>query len=143
MLTGVPETGLWTLCHRSPAARKGVLDDPRAIALVEALDHPFEERFGGGETATWQALRVRAFDNEIRRVLHAKPDATVVALGEVWRRSSGAWTMAVSAGSRSNCRSRSHCAARSCPAGRRSPRPRSTRTPGPGRSPTWSPRRAC
>jgi O-methyltransferase involved in polyketide biosynthesis len=81
-LTGVPETALWTLYHRAIAARRGVLNDPRAIELVEQLDYPFQERFGGGETATWQGLRVRAFDNEIRRFLARKPDATVVALGE-------------------------------------------------------------
>jgi O-methyltransferase involved in polyketide biosynthesis len=82
VLTGVPETALWTLYHRSLAARQGVLDDPKALELVEAIDYPFQERFGGGETATWQGLRVRAFDTEIRKVLHRKPDATVVALGE-------------------------------------------------------------
>ncbi|WP_053227773.1 class I SAM-dependent methyltransferase [Solirubrobacter soli] len=82
MLGGVPETALWTLYHRSLAARQGVLDDPKAIELVDEIDYPFKARFGGGETATWQGLRVRAFDNEIRRVLHDKPDATVVALGE-------------------------------------------------------------
>jgi len=81
-LTGVPETALWTLYHRSLAARQGVLEDPKAIELVEQIDYPFAERFGGGETATWQGLRVRAFDNEIRTVLRDKPDATVVALGE-------------------------------------------------------------
>ena len=81
-LTGVPETALWTLYHRSLAARQGVLDDPKALELVERIDYPFQERFGGGETATWQGLRMRAFDNEIRRFLHARPDATVVALGE-------------------------------------------------------------
>jgi O-methyltransferase involved in polyketide biosynthesis len=81
-LSGVPETALWTLYHRSLAARQGVLDDPKAIELVERLDYPFAERFGGGETATWQGLRVRAFDNEIRKVLRHTPDATVVALGE-------------------------------------------------------------
>jgi O-methyltransferase involved in polyketide biosynthesis len=82
MLTGVPETALWTLYHRSLAARQGVLDDPKALELVEQIDYPFAERFGGGETATWQGLRVRTFDNEIRKVLRDKPDATVVALGE-------------------------------------------------------------
>jgi leucine carboxyl methyltransferase len=82
MLSGVPETALWTLYHRALAARKGVLEDPRAIELVERIDHPFKERFGGGQLAAWQGLRVRAFDDEIRRLIRAKPDATVVALGE-------------------------------------------------------------
>jgi len=82
MLSGVPETALWTLYHRALAARQGVLDDPKALELVERIDHPFAERFGGGELAPWQGLRVRAFDREIRRFLHTRPDATVVALGE-------------------------------------------------------------
>src|SRR4051812_9775241 len=82
MLSGVPETALWTLYHRAIAARKGVLDDPKAIELVDRIDHPFQERFGNGELAAWQGLRVRAFDNEIRRFIAANPDATVVALGE-------------------------------------------------------------
>jgi O-methyltransferase involved in polyketide biosynthesis len=82
VLSGVPETALWTLYHRALAASKGVLEDPKAIELVDRIDHPFEERFGGGELAAWQGLRVRAFDNEIRRFIQSKPDATVVALGE-------------------------------------------------------------
>ncbi|MDA0167211.1 class I SAM-dependent methyltransferase [Solirubrobacter ginsenosidimutans] len=82
MLSGVPETALWTLYHRAIAARNGVLDDPKAIELVERIDHPFQERFGDGELAAWQGLRVRAFDNEIRRFITAHPDATVIALGE-------------------------------------------------------------
>jgi O-methyltransferase involved in polyketide biosynthesis len=82
VLSGVPETALWTLYHRALAARKGVLEDPRAIELVDRIDHPFNERFGGGELAAWQGLRVRAFDNEIRRFIRHTPDATVVALGE-------------------------------------------------------------
>jgi O-methyltransferase involved in polyketide biosynthesis len=81
-LTGVPETALWTLYHRALAAGQGVLEDPKAIELVDRIDHPFRERFGGGELAPWQGLRVRAFDREIRRVLREEPDATVVALGE-------------------------------------------------------------
>jgi hypothetical protein len=59
-----------------------VLEDPKAIELVDRIDHPFRERFGGGELAAWQGLRVRAFDNEIRRFIQRTPDATVVALGE-------------------------------------------------------------
>jgi O-methyltransferase involved in polyketide biosynthesis len=82
MLSGVPETALWTLYHRALAARKGVLEDPKAIELVERIDHPFEERFGGRGLAAWQGLRVLAFDDEIRRFLAQRPDATVVALGE-------------------------------------------------------------
>ena len=82
-LQGVPETLLWNLYHRAAEARRpgGVLDDPRAVALVEAIDYPFE-RFGEPRMAQWHALRVLTFDREIRRFLGAHPGGTVVALGE-------------------------------------------------------------
>jgi len=83
-LQGVPETLLWTLYHRALEARRpdAVLRDPLAVELVERIDYPFEERFGAGRLAQWQALRVRAFDGEIRRFLVSHPGGTVVALGE-------------------------------------------------------------
>jgi O-methyltransferase involved in polyketide biosynthesis len=85
-LGGVPETLLWTLYHRSIEARRpdAILADPRAVALVDAIDYPFADRFGGREGALsqWQALRVRTFDREVRRFLAAYPDGTVVVLGE-------------------------------------------------------------
>jgi len=85
-LEGVPETLLWTLYHRAIEARRpdAVLDDPKAVELVDAIDYPFEERFGSGEggRSQWQALRVRCFDLEVERFLAAHPDGTVVALGE-------------------------------------------------------------
>jgi O-methyltransferase involved in polyketide biosynthesis len=76
---------LWTLWHRAVEARRpdAVLDDPRAVELVEEIEYPFAERFG--ETALiaqWQALRVLRFDQEVRRFLAANPAGTVVALGE-------------------------------------------------------------
>ena len=62
-LEGVPETLLWTLYHRALEARRAdaVLDDPKAVELVDAIDYPFEEHFGAGAggQAQWQALRVR------------------------------------------------------------------------------------
>ena len=91
-LTGVPETMLWTLYHRALEARRpdALLHDPLAVELVERIDYPFAERFGRGGLAQWQALRVRAFDREVRRFLAAHPGGTVVALGEgletqLWR----------------------------------------------------------
>ncbi|HET6508614.1 MAG TPA: class I SAM-dependent methyltransferase [Baekduia sp.] len=82
---GIPGTALWTLWHRALEARRpgGVLDDPRAIELVEAIDYPFAERFGEvGAFGQWQALRVLRFDEEVRRFAAARPGGTVVALGE-------------------------------------------------------------
>jgi O-methyltransferase involved in polyketide biosynthesis len=81
---GVPETLLWRLYHRAVEARRSdaVLEDRKAIELVERIDYPFEERFGRGQLGQWQALRVRCFDREIRRFLATHPAGTVVALGE-------------------------------------------------------------
>jgi O-methyltransferase involved in polyketide biosynthesis len=83
-LDGIPETALWTLYMRaSEAARPdSVIDDPQAVSLLERIDFPFEERFGAPRMGQWQALRARAFDDEIARFLAAHPDGTVVALGE-------------------------------------------------------------
>ncbi|NUS09984.1 MAG: class I SAM-dependent methyltransferase [Streptomyces sp.] len=83
-LEGVPETLLWNLYQRSlEAARPGrrVLDDPRAVELVERIDYPFT-RMGSGAMAQWHALRVACLDGEVRRFLAAHPGGTVVALGE-------------------------------------------------------------
>jgi O-methyltransferase involved in polyketide biosynthesis len=95
-LGGVPETLLWTLYHRSVEARRpdAVLQDPKAIELVERIGYPFEQRFGAGGLGQWQALRARCFDREVQRFLARHPDGTVVALGEgletqFWRLDNG------------------------------------------------------
>ncbi|GLY72012.1 class I SAM-dependent methyltransferase [Actinoallomurus iriomotensis] len=82
-LTGVPQTLLWNLYHRAAEARRpdGLLDDPRAVELVDAIDFPFE-RFGEPAMAQWHALRVLCFDRAVRRFMTAHPGGTVVALGE-------------------------------------------------------------
>jgi O-methyltransferase involved in polyketide biosynthesis len=61
-----------------------VLRDPKAVELVDAIDYPFEERFGVGHPrqAQGQALRVLCFDQEIRRFLSVHPEGMVIALGE-------------------------------------------------------------
>lgn len=86
VLDAVPETLLWNLYHRAAEARRPdtVLPDPRAVELVDAIDFPFEERFGPATPALaqWQALRAACFDREVRRFLSRHPDGTVVALGE-------------------------------------------------------------
>ena len=71
------------------------MTDPLAVELVDRLDYPFAERFGGGELGQWQALRAARFDREVRRFLRANPGGTVVALGEgletqFWRVDDGA-----------------------------------------------------
>ncbi|MGV9933860.1 class I SAM-dependent methyltransferase [Streptomyces olivaceoviridis] len=85
-LEGVPETLLWNLHQRAYEARQPhpVLDDPKAIELVERIDYPFEERFGTPSPllAQGQALRVRTFDDAVRAFLREHPRGTVVALAE-------------------------------------------------------------
>jgi O-methyltransferase involved in polyketide biosynthesis len=83
-LQGVPETLLWNLYHRAAEARRprrSLLADPRAVELVDRIDYPFE-KFGGTAMAQWHALRVRAFDDEVRRFAAEHPGGLVVALGE-------------------------------------------------------------
>jgi O-methyltransferase involved in polyketide biosynthesis len=85
-LGAVPETLLWTLYHRAAEARRpdAVIHDPWAVELVDALDVPFEQRFGRAPEAIaqWQALRALCFDRVIARFLARNPGASVVALGE-------------------------------------------------------------
>lgn len=83
-LGGVPETLLWTLYHRAAEARRrdSVIEDPKAVELVDAIDYPFEERFGRAAFGQWQALRARGFDGQVRRFLAERPNGAVVALGE-------------------------------------------------------------
>jgi O-methyltransferase involved in polyketide biosynthesis len=83
-LAGVPETLLWNLYQRAGEARRpdGVLDDPRAVDLVDRLDYPFEDRFGPAGLVQWQALRSRTFDRAVRDFAAANPGGTVVSLGE-------------------------------------------------------------
>ncbi|GHD36114.1 putative O-methyltransferase OMT [Streptomyces mirabilis] len=86
VLDGVGETALWTLYHRSLAARDPAcgLADPKALELVQALDHPFTRRFGTDNRgwARGTAVRARCYDREMRAFLARHPRGTVVCLGE-------------------------------------------------------------
>lgn len=81
-LGGIPETLLWPLhCRAGEARRAGTaLPDPRAVALVDAVDYPFEQRFGRPHASL--ALRAACFDEQVRDFLRAHPDGSVVSLGE-------------------------------------------------------------
>jgi O-methyltransferase involved in polyketide biosynthesis len=89
---------LLTLWLRACEARRpdAVIDDPRAVELVEAIDFPFVQRFGTdtGVSGQWQALRSRVFDDAVRRFQAVCPGGTVVALGDglettFWRTDDG------------------------------------------------------
>jgi O-methyltransferase involved in polyketide biosynthesis len=97
-LGGVPETMLLTLYLRACEAGRAdaVIDDPRAVELVDTIDFPFAERFGTdtGLSGQWQALRSRVFDAAVRRFQEGCPGGTVVALGDglettFWRTDDG------------------------------------------------------
>lgn len=86
-LSGVPETLLWTLYHRAIETQhpQSLFEDPKALELVDAIDYPFEERFGGERQASLaqaQGLRTRRFDQQVEGFLQAYPDGVVAALGE-------------------------------------------------------------
>ena len=80
-LPEIPETSLWNLGRRAVAARtrRPLLEDPRAVEIVDRLDYDFADASRG---AGWHAVRVVTFDTAIRRFLARYPSGTVVALGE-------------------------------------------------------------
>ncbi|OBK13865.1 class I SAM-dependent methyltransferase [Mycobacterium asiaticum] len=80
-LTGVSETALLTLNARASEARRpdAIIEDPMAVALVDAIDFDFAKF---GRTGQDIALRARAFDKAAESYLRAHPSATVVALAE-------------------------------------------------------------
>ncbi|OBI85543.1 class I SAM-dependent methyltransferase [Mycobacterium asiaticum] len=80
-LTGVSETALLTLNARASEARRpdAIIEDPMAVALVDAIDFDFAKF---GRTGQDIALRARAFDSEAQAYLSDHPSATVVALAE-------------------------------------------------------------
>lgn len=81
MLTGVSETALLTLRSRAREARRPdrIIDDPMAVALLDAIDFDFDKF---GPTRQDMAVRALAFDTHTRRYLDRHPDATVVAVAE-------------------------------------------------------------
>lgn len=81
-LSGVPETLLWTLYNRAAEARRpdGVLRDPDAVRICDALDYDYRRHFGAPEGA--HAMRAAAIDRVLRSWLERHPDGFVVSLGE-------------------------------------------------------------
>lgn len=81
-LTGVPETMLWTLHNRAGEALRpdAILDDPRAIAIYQAIDYDYAARFGPAEPS--HAVRAVVFDEQVSAFLQRHPDGVVINLGE-------------------------------------------------------------
>ena len=80
-LGAVQETMLITLYGRAQAARDGgaLLDDPRAVDIVQALDYDFR-RFAG-QAPLGAVLRTRMLDDMVRAFLTYSPRSTVVEIG--------------------------------------------------------------
>ncbi|MEO3756526.1 class I SAM-dependent methyltransferase [Streptomyces sp. B6B3] len=81
-LGGVQETLLVPLWARAVETRKrrGVLSDPRAVELVEALDYDFSP-FDDPKVVLGSNLRTLVFDAWVRRFLDEHPGGTVVEIG--------------------------------------------------------------
>jgi O-methyltransferase involved in polyketide biosynthesis len=81
-LGAVQETMLITLYARALAARSGgaLLDDPRAVDIVQALDYDFR-RFTDEARGLGAVLRTRVLDEMVRAFLVHVPRATVVEIG--------------------------------------------------------------
>ncbi|HEX9449764.1 MAG TPA: class I SAM-dependent methyltransferase [Dongiaceae bacterium] len=81
-LTGVPETMLWTLHNRASEAKKpkGLIRDPEAVRIYEALDYDYERFFGKAEGS--HAVRAVEMDAVLRAWLVRHPDGYIVSLGE-------------------------------------------------------------
>lgn len=80
VLTGVPETLLWTLRNRAVESARPDSDyhDPLAERLYQQIRH----HYGFGKPSQSHPLRALAFDGIIRTFLAEHPAGTVVALGE-------------------------------------------------------------
>lgn len=81
-LNGVAETAMWTLYTRANEAQRldGVLKDPQCVELFEAIDYPFENKFGRDQTGL-HGEKSRVFDTVVRKWLTENPSGTVVELG--------------------------------------------------------------
>ncbi|MGP3968618.1 class I SAM-dependent methyltransferase [Streptomyces sp. 6N223] len=81
-LGAVEETLLITLYGRAVETRdqNGLLDDPAAVAMVEAIDYDFA-KFDGKPSLPRACLRTLTFDHWVRAFLAEHPAGTVVEVG--------------------------------------------------------------
>ncbi|WP_342310536.1 class I SAM-dependent methyltransferase [Burkholderia pyrrocinia] len=81
ILTGVPQTMLWTLHNRATEALRpdGWLLDPDAIRLYRSIHYDYDRYFGRPDAS--HATRSAMFDDALRPWLAAHPGGTVVELG--------------------------------------------------------------
>lgn len=82
LLGAVQETLLVPLYGRAVFTRQhpALIDDPRAVEMVEAIDYDFS-RFDGTMSLVGSVFRTRIFDRWIARWLADNPTGTVVEIG--------------------------------------------------------------
>ncbi|MEV0220019.1 class I SAM-dependent methyltransferase [Streptomyces sp. NPDC050704] len=81
-LGDIQETLLIPLYGRAVETRKrrGMLNDPRAVEMVDALDYDFS-RFDGAKSLLGASLRTLIFDQWVSDFMERHPSGTVVELG--------------------------------------------------------------
>ncbi len=82
-LSRVQETLLMPLCARATQTRRrlGILNDPKAVEIVEALDYDFSKFKNSPQTQVGCVLRTLQFDVWVKDFLARHPSATVVEVG--------------------------------------------------------------
>jgi len=77
----VQETLLVPLLGRAmETRRKGLVNDPKAVEIVERLDYDFD-KWRGGRSVVGATIRTRMFDEVVQRFLSKHPEGTIVELG--------------------------------------------------------------
>ncbi|MEM1022996.1 MAG: class I SAM-dependent methyltransferase [Myxococcota bacterium] len=81
-LGAVQETLLVPLLGRAEQTRQrtGLIDDPKAVEIVESLDYDFS-KWMGTQSLVGATIRAQLFDREVRDFLDQHPDGTVVEIG--------------------------------------------------------------
>ena len=75
------ETLLITLCAKTIAAPKGILEDPAAWKLLEQIDYDFSKLHVPNGTRSTVVLRAKKIDSVVRDFLARHPDGVVLHLG--------------------------------------------------------------
>ena len=78
----VQETLLIPLLGRAQETRiqRGLIDDPKSVRIVEALDYDFS-KWRGAPSLVGASIRARIFDEQVNRFLADHPSGTVVEIG--------------------------------------------------------------
>lgn len=81
-LGAVQETLLIPLLGRAEETQRqgGLIDDPKAVEIVEALDYDFD-KWRGKPSMSGASLRTRMYDDQVQAFLREFPEATVVEIG--------------------------------------------------------------